>query len=57
MKYCSAICVRTHICVTSEGLTLSAWGLSESDVCKRLLAYKDGPSTERINIFITAVDP
>ena len=31
---------------------------SESDVCRRqILAYKDGPRTERINIFLMAVYP
>ena len=32
--------------------------MSESDVCGRqILTYKDGPHAERIQIFITAVDP
>ena len=31
---------------------------SESDVCRRqILTYKDDPRTERINIFIAAIDP
>ena len=31
---------------------------SESDVSRRqILTYKDGPRTERIEIFLTAVDP
>ena len=41
--------------------TLSVRGpsyASESDVCKcQILICKDGPRTERIKIFITAVDP
>ena len=32
--------------------------MSESDVCKRqILTYKDGPRTERIYIFLMALDP
>ena len=31
---------------------------SESDVCRRqILTYKDGPRTERVEIFIMTVDP
>ena len=31
---------------------------SESDVCRRqILMYGDGPSTERIIVFIMAIDP
>ena len=31
---------------------------SESDVCRRqILTYKDGPCTERIQIFLVAIDP
>ena len=32
--------------------------MSESDVCRcQILKYKDGPRTERIKIFLMAVDP
>ena len=44
-----------------RSLTLSVRGstlTSESDVWRRqILTYKAGPRTERINIFLTAVDP
>ena len=43
-----------------KGLTLSVWGcLHRSEInvlIRQFLTYKDGPHTEKIQIFITALD-